>query len=60
MTPTPTSSPPVACPCRVDGRRRLTAVDPWELLNDPRFDQLATQAALRLVAAIAMVADQEA
>jgi len=36
----------------VDGRTRVAAVDPRELIDDPRFAELATEAAGRLQAAI--------
>jgi len=48
-------------PCNVvvevrDGHTRVAAVDPLELMDDPRFAELATEAATRLRAAIDRVA----
>ncbi len=40
----------------VDGRTHVAAVDPFELMNDPRFAELASDAATRLRAAIDRVA----
>ena len=40
----------------VDGRTRVAAVDPRELMDDPRFAELAAEAAGRLHAAIDRVA----
>jgi uncharacterized protein (DUF302 family) len=40
----------------VDGRTRVAAVDPRELMDDPRFAELAADAAARLQAAIDRVA----
>ena len=44
-------------PCNVvieaiDGGSRVTAVDPRQLLDDPRFESLADEAAAKLIAAI--------
>ena len=42
----------------VDGRTRVAAVDPRELMDDPRFAELAGDAAARLQAAIDRVASK--
>ena len=42
----------------VDGRTRVAAVDPRELMDDPRFAELAADAAARLQAAVDRVAAQ--
>ena len=39
----------------VDGRTRVAAVDPRELMSDPAFTDLAEDAAKRLAAAVAAV-----
>ena len=44
----------------VDGRTRVAAVDPRELMDDPRFAELAADAATRLQAAIDRVAAHSA
>jgi len=40
----------------VDGRTHVAAVDPFELMDDPRFADLAGDAATRLRAAVDRVA----